>query len=123
MIVQRVALAALVVSGMTSAGDASASGCPSEAQVRASIVKHINTVDWSPARLEIYRVKSVGNFKFGPMRIGKTYGDICPLRIEYSYEVVKSDGTRSITKGGENKTHLFYQDSFNDWIFKVGSNT
>jgi hypothetical protein len=118
-----VAVALSVAGGTVPLSSASAADCPTELQVHESVKKYIYTVDWTPSRQDIYKVKFVGNFKFGPMRVGKTYGSICPIRIEYSYEVVKNDGTMTVTKGGENKTHLFYQDSFGDWIFRVGSNT
>jgi hypothetical protein len=124
MIVQRLTRAILLSAtcGIGSLGSASAAGCPTQPQVQNSIQSYIYAVDWTPNLQTIYAVKFVGNFKFGAMRLGKIYGSICPVRIEYTYEVLKNDGTTTITKGGENKTHLFYQDSFGDWRFRVETN-
>lgn len=112
-----------------SVGNALAATCPSEPQVHAALTKYIETDYWSPSKRDVWKVKSISEFKFGPMRTGqivkkqvewgRAAQDVCPIRIEYSFTAERADGRREVTPMGVNKTHLFYQDPFQEWTFKV----
>ncbi len=106
-----------------------AAACPSETEVKAALTKYINVDYWTPAQRDIWKIKTVSGFTFGPMRTGQIskkqveYGklaqDVCPIRIEYAFGTESVAGEKKQTKMGENKTHLFYKDPFGDWIFKT----
>ena len=123
-------LAAALLVGMLSGTDIAAAAftCPDTPTIQAAITKYINVDYWTPAQRETWKVKSVSDFKFGPIRTGQItkrqvdYGparDICPVAVEYSFVVEKNDGRRETTGMGANKTHLFYLDDFKNWLFKI----
>lgn len=125
----RLAAAGAVLVVIPAMETASAADCPGEAEVHAALTRYINTDYWSPSKRDTWKIKSVSNFSFGPMKVGNTvkkqveWGkaaqEVCPVRLEYSFAVEHNDGRKEVTQMGVNKTHLFYRDPFNDWIFKT----
>ena len=120
---------ACVAAMMAFSSGALAAGCPSEAEVKASLTHYINQDYWTASERDTWKIKTVSPLSFGPIRFGKMtqkqveYGKqaepVCPVRVEYSFVTVNQAGDRKETKMGQNKTHLFYQDPFGDWTFKT----
>jgi hypothetical protein len=125
----RSAVLVLAVTMLYGNGSAFAADCPTQAEAQTALTKYINVQFWSPGQRDIWKIKSVSAFTFTPMRVGKIvkkqveYGklaeDVCPVRLTYSFTTEKADGRKEVTTMGENKTHLFYKDPFDDWTFKV----
>jgi hypothetical protein len=129
MIRMQVAIVALLtgmVSGISAA--AAAFTCPGKSDVEGRITKYITAEYWTPAQRDIWKIKDVMDFNFGPIRTGQigrrsvTYGspkEVCPVRVEYTFVAIHNDGRRETTQMGAGKTHWFYQDEFGDLQFKI----
>jgi len=131
MIRLRGALAALSIAVVCVIGPAQAQfsfkaafTCPNQAEVEKRLTQYITVDYWSPGQRTIWQVKDVTDIKFGPIRTGQigkhvtaqgVQRDACPVRVEYSFLVVKNNGSRETTKMGDGKTHRFFRDDFNDW--------
>lgn len=109
-------------------GGGTPSGCPSEAEAQAAFTKYVQQDYWSPSQRDVWKIKTVSPLTFGPMTTGKVtpkhveYGqsaqNVCPIRMTYSFDTEDASGTKKTTTLGENKTHLFYKNPFNEWTFK-----
>lgn len=122
----RVLGAALVLAGSTALAQAPAPpafACPSEAEVRAAIEK------WHVAYYkDAFRIRSVGDFRFGPATIGAPMRtnvdlggevDACPTRITYSYVLTATNGNQSTTTFGDGQIHWFYRNPFGEWAYRT----
>lgn len=119
--------AALVLWPLT----ARAADCPSEVEAQAAIRRYIETEWWSPTQREVWKISAVDGFHYSGFRTGRTvdkqveYGvaavAVCPVPMEYSFQVTHADGRVETTEKGKGETFFFYRDSFDDWLFKVGS--
>ncbi len=122
--------ACFVFTGCNGSSSVAGASCPSEAEVRAALTKYITVDYWSTGQRDIWKIRSVSDFSFGPMKVGKIiqkqveYGkaaeDVCPIRMEYSFGTESQSGEKKQTKMGANQTMLFYKDAFGDWTFKTG---
>lgn len=124
------AAAVIACAGMAAfASQAFAADCPTQDEAQASILTYINTDYWSPSQRDTWKVAQVDGFTFSPIQIGDMsmrqveYGKgaqpVCPVRVVYSFNVLRTDGSTETTTMGEGKTHLFYQNPFHEWLFKV----
>ena len=103
--------------------------CPDKKTIRAAIRKYITVDYWSPGEREVWKVKDVGSFDFGPIKAGKIIRrvvdynsgstEVCPVRTTFSFAVTRNDGSTEKTTMGEGKIFLFYQDALGDWVFKI----
>jgi hypothetical protein len=102
------------------------STCPTQTEVNASIQKwYVNY------HMGQFRIKSVNNFEFGAARFGtitkgqvewgQSAQDSCPVRVSYSFVVTGADGQPATIKSDDTKTHYFYKNGFDEWIFKIGT--
>ena len=113
------------------ASSAQAMSCPGQEEVQAALEKYINSEFWSPSQRDTWKITDVSDFQFGPIKAGRIiqkqveYGrsaeDVCPIRIEYSFQVTHADGRVERTAKGSGETHLFYLNGFDEWTFKVSS--
>lgn len=111
------------------AGPAAALECPSSEEVNTALKQYVEVVFWSPSERDTWKITDVSGFDFGPMKTGKIlqkqveYGrsaqDVCPVRVEYSFNVTHADGRVETTSKGKGEALLFYRDAFDDWTFKV----
>ncbi len=109
-------------------GLAAAAACPTEAEAKAAFTNYVNKDYWSPSKRDTWKIKSVSGFSFSAMKVGKItqkqveYGkmaqNVCPIRMEYSFVTESQSGEKKQTTLGEGKTHLFYRNPFDEWIFK-----
>jgi len=119
-----------VLAGCNGSASVAGAACPSEAEVKAALTRYITVDYWSAGQRDIWKIKSVSDFSFGPVKFGNIvkkqveYGkpaeDVCPVRVEYSFTTENQGGEKKQTKMGENQTQLFYKDAFGDWVFKTG---
>lgn len=129
-----VALGLVVCVGLAGCGGAeqpspATASCPTQEEAQAALTSYIETTYWSPGEREIWKIASVDGYTFTTMIVGNIvqkqveYGqmaqDVCPVRITYSFTVHRQDGSTETTSMGEGKTHLFYRNAFNEWIFKT----
>jgi hypothetical protein len=122
--------ACIAFAGCSGGSSVAGTACPSEAEVRAALTRYITVDYWSAGQRDIWKIKSVSDFSFGPVKFGSIvkkqveYGkaaeDVCPVRVEYSFTTENQSGEKKQTKMGENQTQLFYKDPFGDWVFKTG---
>jgi hypothetical protein len=108
---------------------AAAAACPTDTEVKTALTNYINQDYWSPSKRDTWKIKSVSGFTFTAMKVGKItqkqfeYGklaqNVCPIRIEYSFVTESQSGEKKQTTLGEGKTHLFYRNPFDEWIFKT----
>ncbi len=122
----RTLIAVLMLGGL--AATANAADCPTEDEVRASLTKWHTDYNMEESHRDLWNIKGVSGFEFGPMQFGKVVsrdmGDdgeqkVCPVRVDYSYVIENEDGTTDPYKE-TGKTHYFYQNSFNEWVSKWG---
>lgn len=103
--------------------------CPDQAAIESALTTYITKDYWKPSERETWKITDVSGFQFGPIKTGRIiqkqveWGqaaqDVCPVRVEYSFQVTHADGRIERTTMGGDKTHLFYLDAFDEWTFKT----
>ena len=122
-------VAGLVGATLLLSACARSSGCPGQKEVEASIRKHLETDVWNETERYVWKITGLSDFAFQPINTGHIvkkqveYGrsaeDVCPIRVEYTYKLAHADGRVDSKSDGANKTHLFYRNGFDEWVFKV----
>lgn len=108
---------------------AAALECPDQAAVEAALTRYITKDYWNQTERDTWKITDVSGFQFGPMKAGRIIQKqvewgrsaeaVCPVRIEYSFQVTHADGRVERTPMGVDKTHLFYLDGFDEWTFRI----
>lgn len=103
--------------------------CPSEAEVQAAIAKWYTDYNMDPIYKDIWKVKAVSDFQFGPVKFGKIvqrqveYGasaqDVCPVRVDFSF-VIENESGGSDPQEHRGETMLFYKNGFDEYVYKTG---
>ncbi|MFO1495509.1 MAG: hypothetical protein U1F26_12730 [Lysobacterales bacterium] len=114
---------------MTFAPVAAALDCPDQAAVEAAVTRYISQDYWTTSERETWKITDVSGFEFSAIKTGritqkqvewgKAAEDVCPVKVEYSFQVTHADGRVERTTMGGDKVHLFYLDAFDEWTFKT----